>query len=502
MLRTLYIDRSRIALTPYRLGEAKTLERKLSIYDFNLRQVTMKLFKYDNDTQTLYVPKGFSVNETLNLLATDTIVEIDQVDRTNQTPPGRDIVLNMRPGIGARDEHQINSISFLLEKDDKQQRFLNIDTGFGKTFCTIKAVSVIGKATMIVMANSNLMKQWIKSLKDFTTITDNEIETISGRDTVQKAINAKEKAKIYICSTQTLAILSEENKLQEFVEKCGIGIKVIDEAHEMMSAVAMIDLGCDVCNNFYLTATPERSDTREALLYNRITKTFLRFGAYTTDIMQYVHVKNVFINTYPTGWHKRICNTRQGFSAVLYEKFIFKNDRKKTFFYLICKYVCSKILNNDPDAKILIVLSIRDSINEIARLFKQNDHISCGIFTNDTDPDKKTKQLNKNIILSTLKSSGAGMDIKNLRCIINFVPFKSTVLLHQLMGRLRYIEGKALFYFNIVDEGFENITRQNIKRQYFFRTKAADIKNMRLDMNVILSMLYKDKLKDEGDIDD
>lgn len=499
MKRTLYIKRSHLELVPYSLGESLTLERKLSLFNYIEKKVTMELFKYNPDEKTLCIPKGFSVEETLNYLAMDTIVEIDVVDVTDKTPQGRDIELSIRPGIGARDEHQIKSISFLVEKDSKVQRFLNIDTGYGKTFCTIKAISIIGKCAMIVMANSNLMKQWIDSLKEFTYIKENEIEIISGRDTIQKAINSKEKAKIYICSTQTLSIMSVENKLNEFVEKCGIGIKVIDEAHEMMAAVTLIENGCDVYNNFYLTATPERSDTREAILYNRITKTFERFGAYTSEILQYVHVKNILINTYPTPWHKRMCNTKQGFSAMLYEKFIFKSDRKKTFFYLICKYVCSKILKSDPDAKILIVLSIKENINEIARLFRQNDGIQCGIFTTDTSPEFKKKQLSKNIILSTLKSSGAGMDIKGLRCIINFVPFKSTVLLHQLMGRLRYIEGKALFYFNIVDEGYENIVRQNIKRQYYFRSKAADIKNMRLDMNTLLSMLYKDKMKENED---
>lgn len=502
MTRTLYIYRSKLALVPYSLGESRTLERRLSIIDYNTGTLSMCLYKYDKDTKTLYIPKGFSIEETLNLLATDTIVEIETIDKTNSTKPGRDINLTMKPGKGAKDEHQIGAISFFLERDTKAQRFSNLDTGFGKTFCTIKVISVLGKCAMIVMANSNLMKQWIDSLKDFTNIKDHEIEIISGRDSIQKAIKAKEKPLIYICSTQTLAIMSEENKLQEFIDSCGIGIKVIDEAHEMMSAVTSIDLGCDVYYNFYLTATPERSDTREAILYNRITKTFLKFGGYTANIMQYVHVKNVYINTYPTPWHKRICNTRQGFSGTIYEKFIFKNDRKKTFFYLICKYVCSKILSQDPDAKILITFSIRESINEIARLFATNDNVKCGIFTNDTESSKKLKELNKNIILSTIKSSGAGMDIKNLRCIINFVPFKSPVLLHQLMGRLRYIEGKALFYFNIVDEGYENIIRQNIKRQYFFKSKAADIKNMRLDMNTLLSMMYENRYNSKEDEDE
>ena len=499
MQRTLTIYRSHLELAPYSLSESTSLERKLSIFDYREHRVTMELFKYIPETKTLCIPRGFSVEETLNILATDTIAEIDVIDKMNETPIGRDVVVQMRPGIGAKDEHQIKSISFLVDKKSTVQRFLNIDTGYGKTFCSIKAISVIGKATMIIMANSNLMKQWIKSFKDFTFIKENEIEIISGRDTVQKAINNKDKAKIYICSTQTMSILASENKLDEFIKKCGIGIKIIDEAHEMMSAIALIENSCDVYNNFYLTATPERSDTREAVLYNRITKTFEKFGGYTADILHYVHVKNVLINTYPTPWHKRICNTRQGFSAILYEKFIFKSDRKKTFFYLICKYVCSKILNEDQDAKILIVLSKKESINEIARLFAHNDHIKCGIFTTDSDGANKTKELNKNIILSTLKSSGAGMDIKNLRCIINFVPFKSTVLLHQLMGRLRYIEYKSLYYFNIVDEGYENIVRQNFKRQYFFRNKAADIKDMRLNMNVLLSLLYKDKTRQYED---
>lgn len=493
MERKLYVYKSRIDLVPYSLGESLTLEKKLSLYDYINHQMSMVLYKYDPDSKTLSIPKGFSVNEILNNLATDTIVEIKVVDKTSETIKGRDIKIDMKPGIGARDEHQVNSISFLIDKKDDNQKFLNIDTGYGKTFCSTKAISVLGKATMIVMANSNLMKQWTEALKEYTKIKPEEICYISGRDTVEKAIKAKEKALVYICSTQTMSILSTENKLQEFVEECGIGIKIIDEAHEMMSAVALIDCGCNVYYNFYLTATPERSDTREAILYNRITRTFSKFGGYTANLVQYVHVKNVFINTYPTPWHKRICNTKQGFSAVLYEKYIFKNDRKKTFMYLICKYVCSKILNSDPDAKILIVFSIRENINEIARLFEYNDGIDCGIFTNDTKAELKKKELNKNIILSTLKSSGAGMDIKGLRCIINFVPFKSTVLLHQLIGRLRYMPGKALFYFNIVDEGYENIVRQNIKRQQFFYGKAADIKNMRLDMNVLLSMMYKQR---------
>lgn len=497
MSKKIKIYRSRIEISPYYKGESQTLERKLEIFDYLNRTVSMRLYRIVGDK--LYVPKGLSVEEIEKCIVNDGIVEYEKEYLGDEVRPGRDIELNMRPGVGARDDHQIKAISFLVSSDTNAQKFLNIDTGYGKTFCAIKSISILGKATMIIMANSNLMKQWQEALKNFTYINESDIRIVSGRDSVEKTYREKEKGMIYICSTQTMAILSEEDKLQEFVEKNGIGIKIIDEAHEMMNAVSMIENGCDVFHNFYLTATPERSDTREDILYLRITKTFQRFGGYTSDLLKYVHVKNVHINTYPSPWHIRVCQTKNGFSAILYEKFVFKSDRKKTFFYLICKFICLRILRQDPDAKILIILSIRESINEIARLFKFNDNIKCGVFTNDSK--NKAVQLNRNIILSTLKSSGAGMDIKNLRCIINFVPFKSPVLLHQLMGRLRYMPGKALFYFNIIDEGYDNIVKQNFQRQLFFRQKAADISDMKLNINLLVNKCYETKDRKEKEED-
>jgi len=150
-------------------------------------------------------------------------------------------------------------------------------------------------------------------------------------------------------------------------------------------------------------------------------------------------------------------------------------------------YIISKLINHDKEAKILILFSTKDHINQIAALIKKNLGITCGIFTSDLNDDLEKAQLNKNVILSTLKSSGAGMDIQGLRAVVNFIPFKSPVLLHQLMGRLRYMEGKALFYFNVVDEGFDDIVRQNFARQIFFKKKSKDISNLELDMNTLLN---------------
>ncbi|MBR1818305.1 MAG: DEAD/DEAH box helicase family protein [Bacilli bacterium] len=489
---------SRIKVYPYHKGDSPTLEKRLSIYDYRNHEYGMTLYFVDIKNECIWVPRGYSITETVKALEADDYYEIMN-DGEGKPIPGRNVSINMRPGIAAKDEHQINSVTFLVEDSpESYQKFLNIDTGYGKTFCDIKAISLLSYPAMIILSKSGLIEQWKKCFKTYTYCKDEDIFIVQGRDSMRRAINEARSgkgAKVYLCATQTCAIAAEEGELQEFTEACDIGVKTIDEAHEMMKATTTIDLGCDVMYNFYLTATPERSKSVEDLMYNKITKTFKRFGAYTGDLMKYTHVKNVHINTRPSPWHQRIARTRNGFSGVIYEKYIFKNDRKTVFFYLIIKYIALQLLERDPEAKILVIFSMTDSINKISDLFWKNDKISCGKYisgngSDKTSKEKKEKALRKSIILSTIKSSGAGLDIPNLRTIINFVPFKSPVLLHQLFGRLRYIPGKALFYFNIVDDGYEDIVRQNFHRQRFFKQKSRDIKELSLNMEMLLNKFY------------
>lgn len=495
---------SRIKVYPYHKGDSPTLEKRLSIYDYRTHEYGMTLYRIDIKENCIWVPRGYSVQEVVKALEADDYYEIEN-DGEENGKISRSVSINMKPGIAAKDEHQINSVTYLVEDTDSQQKFLNIDTGFGKTFCDIKATSLLSVPAMIILSKSGLIKQWYSAILNYTYCKPNDIFVVQGRDSLRKAIEDGKRGngkKIYLCATQTCAIAADEGELEKFVEACEIGVKTIDEAHEMMRATSLIDLGCDVKYNFYLTATPERSKSIEDIMYNKITKTFKRFGGYTADLMKYTHVKNVHINTRPSPWHQRIARTRNGFSGVIYEKWIFKSDRKKVFFYLIIRYIATQILERDPDAKILVILSMTDSINQISKMFWDNDKISCGKYisgTGNSEKDKmiKAKALNKSIILSTLKSAGAGLDVANLRVVINFVPFKSTVLLHQLFGRLRYIPGKALFYFNIVDDGYEDIVRQNFYRQRFFKQKSRDIKDLSLNMETLVGKYYYNKGENE-----
>lgn len=489
---TLELFPTRIKIYPYHKGNSTSLERKLSLYDFRIHDVAMSLYNVSTEEECIWVPRGFGVDEVKRILEGDDYWETNVISEKFPAPK-ENILIEFKPGIGAKDTHQIDSVSFLVKDfPDSDQKFLNIDTGFGKTFCSIKAISILGYRSMIVIDKSGLMTQWKERIKQYTYCKDEDIVFIQGRDSLISATRngyKGERYKVYICATQTLAIAAEENKLQEFVEANNIGIKIIDEAHEMMKANTMIDLGCDVKYNFYLTATPQRSDSMQDLLYAKITKTYKRFGSYTADLMKYTYVKNVFINTNPTPFQQRIAKTRNGFSAIIYEKWVFKSGHKSLFFYLMCRYIVDEMLSRDCEAKILIIFSINESIKKIADYFWKYDNVVCGIYTNENKKEKE-KALTRNIILSNIKNCGAGMDIENLRVIVNFVPFKSPVLLHQLFGRLRYIKDKAMFYFNVIDTGYRDIVKQNFYRQRFFKNKAKNISDIKMNMPTMLNEHY------------
>lgn len=483
------IYKSRIEIYPYIMGMSQVLERRLSILDYKTKMYTMRLFKIKDNK--LYIPRGFILKDIIKILETDGIYVKDICDFSDFTNCKNVINLNMKPGIGPKTIHHKDSISYLVNSEDRyKQKFLNIDTGYGKTFCSIKSITILKRPTMIIVDKDGLIRQWISEFKKFTTIKDSDIYIIKGRSTLDKLYKSNKKYSIYLCATQTIDVLAKEDKLQEFVDYAGIGIKIFDEAHEMMKSLFNIDLSCNIDYNFYLTATPERSDSNERILYFRATEQFKRFGEYTTSLNKYIHVRNVIINTFPHKYITMLCRTKNGFSSIIYEKFIFKNERKKLYYFLICHYVVKKMLNSDKESKILIMLNTKNNINEISKMFNKVG-IICGIYTSDLSADKKKKELNKNVILSTLKSSGSGLDIKNLRVIVNFVQFKSPVLLHQLFGRLRYIDKKALFFFNIVDEGFDDILRQNIQRQQFFYKKSNDIKNIKMTFEYLTNTFNK-----------
>ena len=89
--------------------------------------------------------------------------------------------------------------------------------------------------------------------------------------------------------------------------------------------------------------------------------------------------------------------------------------------------------------------------------------------------EERTKALEKQIILTNDKMFDKGIDVKDLEVLINFVQLGSIVKTEQIIGRLRYHEGKQSILFDIVDNGFDETIKQSKIRKRFYKKKVKRI---------------------------
>lgn len=68
------------------------------------------------------------------------------------------------------------------------------------------------------------------------------------------------------------------------------------------------------------------------------------------------------------------------------------------------------------------------------------------------------------------------MDVNDLRVLINTVPFSSDTKLTQVIGRLRKIPDREVFFFDVNDIGFDGIKGQlNLKKEKVYKIIGKNV---------------------------
>lgn len=354
------------------------------------------------------------------------------------------------------------------------------------TAVSIAASCYYGKVVLIVLGF--LIDQWFKSIRQFTNVKRDDIYVIKGFEALKdlwEMIQNGFKPKIVICSTRTLSLYAVDRKepydslptYHELLEALGVGTIIMDEVHLNFYANTQIDLLSNVEHNIYLSATYLRSDPQGKKIFNLVFPKELVFGG--SEVVKYT---KVIIISYDLGIPDHAIarfKVIKGYLHAKYESFLLRNKR---YFERFIDEILRRTIDQyfipvrSSEQKLLILCQTKSFVLQVVESLKKLYPKLAPVpyFSGDSTYGK-ARMLEHKIIVSTIKSSSTGLDIKNLKVCINTVSFASEPQAAQCMGRLRRIPNEDTFFIDYYNREVSSQCWHIQNRKKAYRDRALSI---------------------------
>lgn len=477
---TIRVYHSHIEVTPYKAGDCIDVERASSKWDPVYHTwVPVAFFIQD---ETLYLPRGFSINMLENKFNT-TPIPSTKCDSYTKFKSG---VAKLPP----KSTTQENAIKFLTAEDDYSytgrysQLGLNLETGAGKTYAAVTAILKLKIKSIIIVHQAKILNQWIQTFEEKTTFNmDNLLRlTTSG---MRDVLDGKISADIYITTHQTIAGYAREygwDSVRDVFKKMKVGIKVIDESHKFFDDIFMIDNFSNCYKSWYLTATFGRGDFREVNLYKKSFSSLVRFGKESAgydEERKHIIMVICYFRSRPEYGVRPNVRTGYGFSTYKYIDY----ELRETNNSLI--EILHKILDETErlEGKTVILSPKKDSLLKIAEDVTEYTGEEVGTIYSDNTEEKNDENKGMRYISTTEKSIGEGADIEGIRVLINLTPIGNPLLADQVAGRLRqYSDDTETMLFYPVDITLPDCTRLLKKIMPAMKKKCKEIITLNMEV--------------------
>lgn len=457
------VKNTSIEINDYNFNDCKQIEGSFRIYDVITHSEYFVGLYYDEENRKLYLPRGIDIWYLENLFNCSAYIQRNMYNKY-------DTFSNIKISSLPRDEVQLKAIRFMVgsgeytETITKSQLQVNLNTGKGKTYCSIATAVYMGIKSIIITDSITVLEQWRKSFIQYTNMSNRpqkDIYFIDGSKSIVHLLSKSEESlrdiKVFLISHATIhsyASTAGWEAIGDLFRHLRIGLKFYDESHKNFSNILMIDFFTTVYKTYYVTATPERSNSDENRIYQLCFKNILSIDLFDDTIDPHTKYIALRYNSRPNPQTVSNCKNKYGLDRNKYTDYIVTNENFQMMSVVVLDLALK--LAKDENAKILIYVGTNNAIKEFKKyIILKFPHLAnnIGIFTSIYTKEEKYDALNnKKIILSTTKSTGAAIDIKGLKVTIVLAePFKSPVLARQTLGRTR---DKDTYYIEVVDKGF------------------------------------------------
>ena len=488
------VTNSAIIVNDYQMGDNEKLEQTFSVWDPLTHKLIPFGMHHDPINEKLYLPRGIDIWWVRNCFD-EKYYHRENCHDYNKI---ENIEIKYRP----RDDQQVQALQFMCGVNDYEENLdftqlsVNLNTGKGKTYCSIATIAFFKIKSMIITASNSLLSQWKDEILKYTNLKEKDVIQIKGSDNInmilsgysQKANNAS----IYLCSHGTLKSFGDSygwDKVYELFKYLGIGLKFFDEAHTNFDNMLMIDYHTNVWKTYYVTATPGRSNFKE----NRIYKVSLKNVPYIDlfDERNDPHTSYVAIkwNSRPTPMDISKCKNQYGLDRMKYIDYITRNPE----FYKMMRVIMELVIK--CNGRVLMYIGTNEGILRVYHWIGTNypEFLGdIGIFSSLVDNSQKLEEKKKKLLLSTTKSAGLGEHIEGLKMTILLAePFKSEIIARQTLGRTR---DDNTMYIELVDMGFKYIRKFYYNKLPVFNKYASDVSDTTIE-SYELNKRYQEIIK-------
>lgn len=484
--KKIIISNNGVIITPYTKGDCAQLEKMTSVYDpvyYKYKELTGFILEY-NGTPSFITHQN-------NPRYIQELFPSYQIEYLNEIKP-----IRMEHDFGLNEDItptdiQYNILNQILNTSknikDSKEWFVNLQTGYGKTMLSIYLSSILKHKTLVTCFSSDILKQWISSIKKNTSFNMERLLLIDSSKILKSILDGKfnhSKYDMFFCTPRLLVSFAKRygyENLYEVIRVIGIGFKVFDEAHRNMGNIVKINATTNVRHTLYLSADFGQSDREVEEKYYRI---FYKVPIIRPDeeyqvTMKYTRAVIVEYDSKPLSSDIPSINDKYGFNTQYYMEYQMNNG----MIFDVVKFILDSIFKNYDGHKILILL------NHIAHVDRMEEFISTHYSNNNrigryhsmVTPEEKEFTLNDaNIIISTYSSFGTGMDVDSIRYVLSLNQ-SGKIEDNQAAGRARPMkDGGDVFYFMVIDKGFRYTTRKlKTRLKYLAETKIKNISRVK-----------------------
>ncbi|OTO05325.1 DEAD/DEAH box helicase [Enterococcus sp. 5B3_DIV0040] len=398
----------------------------------------------------VYLPRGLEP-QVRNLFSNASFVY--------QTEMGKRININFKGSLYPKQEKALTDLML------RSMGILCAGTGFGKTVVAAKLIAEKKVSTLVLVHNKNLANQWRASLENFLEIEDTPFEeqTPTGRRRKKSKIGKIYGGTINRSNLVDIGLfqsLAKQQNLEELFKD--YGMIIVDEAHHV-AAKTFEDVIKKAASQYIygLTATPNRDDGLENILYMRLGEIrHIAEKEVPTHVIQKLYMRFTSVG-------EQLPTVQQQSIHENYQMIMESEERTKQ--------VILDILENLQQNRHIIVLT--RFIKHLTLLEQQlKKRIQdCRLYI--LNGQMKTKELRKEllllkkegkpfVLLTTMNYAGEGFDLPALDTLFLAMPISSHNNLKQYLGRLlRNLEGKEeLRVYDYVDYAIPMIYKMHQKR--------------------------------------